>query len=186
MLQAVWKTPQAVWKTGLPHTFWTTFYSYHILLPIGRISQPQHAGHHWITLSMTTATLSGGLPVLSSGAAAPLTGRNRARAYIICIVVQRRNRRADACADGGLQVQLRSEFSLTRLHLQRAVGGTVDRASSLISSSGALQRTDGRLLTRGGRPPPLSLLLLLLRAPQARTEHKQASGGGPWCGGFVA
>ena len=47
---------------------------------------------------------------------------------------------------------------------------------------GALQRTDGRLLTRGGRPPPLSLLLLFLRAPQARTEHKQASGGGPWCG----
>lgn len=37
--------------------------------------------------------------MLSSGAAAPLTGRNRARAYIICIAVQRRNRRAD----GGLQ-----------------------------------------------------------------------------------
>ena len=50
---------------------------------------------------MTTATLSGGLPVLSSGAAAPLTGRNRARAYIICTAVgQRRNRRS---RDGGLQ-----------------------------------------------------------------------------------
>ena len=36
--------------------------------------------------------------------------------------------------------------------LQRAVGGTEPRASS--PHRGALQRTDGRLLTRGERPPP--------------------------------